>query len=152
MSLTSYTCLYVSLFMCLLVCFHVPVCLSGSLWVMYMSVSLCVWEYICVCLPVSMYRYGASLGLTLRRRDLQVHVFTPVSRLDQWYSVECFLVVGFVHTTKITIFPFPCICREKRRTYLWRTVTTALLESLCLCLSPHQGPNKVSMYRCRNQG
>ena len=43
-SLTSYACFYVSLcmFICLLVCFHVSVCQSVSLWVVYMSVSLCV--------------------------------------------------------------------------------------------------------------
>ena len=107
-----YMCLYVSLivhlclwlamhvYMCLLVCFHVSVCLSVSLSVVYMSVSLCVWESICVYLPVSMYRCGASLGLTLRGRGLPVHVYTPVSRLDQWYPVELSQVVGFVRPTK----------------------------------------------------
>ena len=142
----------VSVYMCLLVCLHVSVCLSVSLWVVYMSMLLYVWESICVSLPVSMYRCGASVGLTLRGRGLPVHVYRPVSRLDQWYSVERSLVVGLSTPPKITTLPFHCISREKRAGDLWRTVTTALLESLGLCLSTHHGANKVSIYRCRNQG
>ena len=130
-------------------------CACVSLWVIVGDVYVCVTMHLrihlCVSACVHVQMWSITWADPQRERITGPCVHSSL-RLDQWYSVECFLVVGFVHTTKITIFPFPCICREKRRTYLWRTVTTALLESLCLCLSPHQGPNKVSMYRCRNQG
>ena len=152
-SLTSYACLYVSLFIC--VCLCVSMCLCVCLCRCGWCICLCHYvseNPLCVCLPVSTYRCGASLGLTLRGGGLPVHVYRPVSRLDQWYSVERSLVVALSTPTKITTQPFPCICREKRGGDLWRTVTTALLESLYLCLSTHQSPNKVSIYRCRNRG
>ena len=59
--------------MYLLVYFQVSVCLSVSLWVMYMSV--CVFEnvFVCVCLcPCTVP--GALFGLTLRGRGLPGHV------------------------------------------------------------------------------
>ena len=56
-------------------------------------------EFVCVCLcPRTVL--GTSLGLTLRGRGLPVHVYNLVSRLDQWYPVELFLVVSVVHPTK----------------------------------------------------
>ena len=152
-SLTSYACLYVSLFIC--VCLCVSMCLCVCLCRCGWCICLCHYvseNPLCVCLPVSVYGCGASLGLTLRGRGLPVHVYKPVSRLNQRYSVERSLVVGLSIPPKITTLPLPCICREKRGGDLWRTVTTARLESLCLCLSTHQGPNKVSIYRCRYRG
>ena len=91
-------CLYVC--MCLLVCLHVSVCLSVSLWVVYMSVDyVSVSAFVCICLCPCTY-VGALLGVTLRRKGLLVHVYTPVTCLGQWYPLELSHVVGFVHTTK----------------------------------------------------
>ena len=86
-----------------------------------------------MCLPVSVYRCGASLGLTLRGRGLPVHVYRPVSRLDQWYPVELSLVVAVVHPTKHhhTALLLVSVERSEGRDP-WSTVTTALCES-CAC-------------------
>ena len=78
---------------------------------------------------MSMYRCGASLGLTLRGRGLLVHVDTPVTRLDQWYPVECSLVVAVVHPTKHHHTALRLVSVERRQWGdSWRRVTTALSE------------------------
>ena len=102
-SLTSYACLYVFLCMFLCVCLCVSMCLCVCLCCCGWCICLCdcVSEnaFVCVCLcPCTVV--GASLGLTLRRRGLPVHVYNPVFRLDQWYPVELSLVIAVVHPTK----------------------------------------------------
>ena len=102
-SLTSYACLYVSLCRFICVCLCVSMCLCVSLCCCGWCICLCdcVSEnaFVCVCLcPCTVV--GASLGLTLRGRGLPVHVYKPVTRLDQWYPVELPLVVAVVHPTK----------------------------------------------------
>ena len=57
---------------------------------------------------------GASLGLTLRGRDLPLHVYTPVARVDQWYPVEHSLIVGFIYPTKHHHTAFCPACVERR--------------------------------------
>ena len=102
-SLTSYACFYVSLCRFICVCLCVSMCLCVSLCCCGWCICLCdcVSEnaFVCVCLcPCTVV--GASLGLTLRGRGLPVHVYKPVTRLDQWYPVELPLVVAVVHPTK----------------------------------------------------
>ena len=109
-----FICASVYVYMCLLMCFHVSVYLSESLWVVY-SLCDCVSEnaFVCVCLcPCTVV--GASLGLTLRGRGLPVHVYNPVTRLDQWYPVELSLVVAVVHPTKHHHTALPLISVERR--------------------------------------
>ena len=115
-SLTSYACLYLSLcmFLCLLMCFHVSVCLSVSLWVVYMSVWLCVWGFIFVCLPVFMYNSRSITWADPQKERLPVHVYTPVTWVDQWYPVEHSLVVGFINPTKYHHTVFHPACVETR--------------------------------------
>ena len=91
-------CLCVGLYVsaCVFPCFCVSVCVVGGVYLCD-----CVSEnaFVCVCLcPCTVV--GASLGLTLRGRGLPVHVYNPVSRLDQWYPVELALVIAVVHPTK----------------------------------------------------
>ena len=57
---------------------------------------------------------GASLGLTLRGRGLPVHVYTPVTCVDQWYPVELSLVVVVVHPTKHHHTALRPACVERR--------------------------------------
>ena len=147
-----YMCLCLYVFACVFPCVCVSVCVvAGGV---YVYVTMCLTVHLCVCACVHVQMWSISWAdpqrESLRGRGLPVHVYRPVSRLDQWYSVECSLVVGLSTPPKITTLPFHCIGREKRAGDLWRTVTTALLESLGLCLSTHQGPNKVSIYRCRH--
>ena len=102
-SLTSYACFYVSLCMFICVCLCVSMCLCVCLCRCGWCICLCdcVSEnaFVCVCLcPCTVV--GASLGLTLRGRGLPVHVYTPVTCMDQWYPVELSLVVVVVHPTK----------------------------------------------------
>ena len=88
----------------------------------------------CVCLCLCSV-VGASLGLTLRGRGLPVHVYNPVSCLDQWYPVELSIVVVVVHPTKHhhTAMPLISVDRSERGGDPWRTVTTTLSES---CAGP----------------
>ena len=109
-----FICASVYVYMCLLMCFHVSVYLSESLWVVY-SLCDCVSEnaFVCVCLcPCTVV--GASLGLTLRGRGLPVHVYTPVTRLDQGYPAELSLIVAVVHPTKHHHAALPLISVERR--------------------------------------
>ena len=94
-------------FMCLCVGLYVSacvfpcVCVSVSVFVggVYVCVTVCLRMHLCVCLcPCTVV--GASLGLTLRWRGLPVHVYTPVTRSDQWYPFELSFVVAVVHPTK----------------------------------------------------
>ena len=78
-----FICVSVYVYMCLLVCLHVSVCVSVSLWVVYVCVTVCLRMYLCVSACVPRTVAGASLGLTLRGRCLPVHVYTPVTRVDQ---------------------------------------------------------------------
>ena len=79
---------------------------------------------------MSMYRYGASLGLTLRERGSPVHVDMPIARLVQWYPVEQSLVVAVVQPTKHHHTALQLVPVERRqRGDPWRMVTTALSES-----------------------
>ena len=82
-------------------CVFPCVCVSVSVveGAVYVSVTVSENVFVCVCLcPCTVV--GASLGLTLRGRGLPVHVYKPVTRLDQWYPVELPLVVAVVHPTK----------------------------------------------------
>ena len=88
-------------------------CVSVIVGGVYVCVTVCLRMY-CVCLPVSMYRCGASLGLILRGRGLLVHVYTPVACVDQWYPVEHSLVVGFIHPIKHHHTAFCLACVERR--------------------------------------
>ena len=75
---------------------------------------------------MSMYRCGASLGLTLRGRGLPVHVDRPVTHLDQRYPVEHSLVVGFIHPTKHHHTAFRLAPVERRQWGdPWRMIATA---------------------------
>ena len=106
-------CVAVYVYVYLLVCFHVSVYLSESLWVVY-SLCDCVSEnaFVCVCLcPCTIV--GASLGLTLRGRGLPVHVYTPAARLDQRYPVELSLVVAVIHPTKHHHTALPLVSVER---------------------------------------
>ena len=97
--------------MCLLVCFDVAA--SFIVGVVYVCVTVCLRMHLCIYLcPCTVV--GASLGLTLRRRGLPVHVYTPVACLDQWYPVEHSLVVGFIHPTKHHHTDFHPACVERR--------------------------------------
>ena len=101
-SLTSYACLYVSCVgLYVSGCVFPSVCVSVCVIVGGLCLCDCVSEnaLVCVCLcPCTLA--GASLGLTLRGRGLPVHVYNPVTCLDQWYPVELSLVVAVVHPTK----------------------------------------------------
>ena len=136
-SLTSYACLYVSLCMFICVCLCVFICLCVCLCRFGWCICLCdcVPEnaFVCVCLcPCTVA--GASLGLTLRGRCLPVHVYTPVTRVDQWYPVEHSLVGGFIHPTKHHHTAFcPAGIERREGGHPWWTVTTALSES---CAGP----------------
>ena len=108
-----FICASVYVYMCLLMCFHVSVYLSESLWVVY-SLCDCVSEnaFVCVCLcPCTVV--GASLGLTLRGRGLPVYVYTPVTCSNQWYPVELSLVVAVVHPTKHHHTALPLVSVER---------------------------------------
>ena len=92
-------------FMCLCVCYMSQLCGSVCLCVcvivcgVYVCVTVCLRMHLSVCLcPCTVV--GASLGLTLRWRGLPVHVYTPVTRSDQWYPFELSFVVAVVHPTK----------------------------------------------------
>ena len=116
-SLTSYACLYVSLCMFFCVCLCVSMCLCVCLCHCGWCICLCdcVSEnaFVCFCLcPCTVA--GASLGLTLRGRGLPVHVYTPVTRMDQWYSVEHSLIVDSVHPSKHHHTAFRPACVERR--------------------------------------
>ena len=95
-----YLCVAVYVNMCLHVCFQcLCVCLCRLRWCICLcdcvseNVFVCV--FLCPCTVV-----GASLGLTLRGRGLLVHVYSPITHLDQLYPVELSLVVAVVHPTK----------------------------------------------------
>ena len=103
----------VKVYMCLLVCFHVSMCLSVPFW-LCICLCDCVSEnvFVCVCLcPCTVV--GASLGLTLRGTGLPVYVYTPVTCFDQWYPVELSLVVAVVHPTKHHHTALPLISVER---------------------------------------
>ena len=128
-----FICASVYVYMCLLMCFHVSVYLSESLWVVY-SLCYCVSEnaFVCVCLcPCTVV--GASLGVILRGRGLPVHAYLPVASLGHWHPVELSLVVSVVHPTKHhhTALLFVSVERSEGGNP-WRTVTAALSES-CAC-------------------
>ena len=136
-SYASFAYFYVSLCMFICVCLCVSrflrFCLCHCGWYICLCGYLSENPFVCVCLcPCTVV--GAFLGLTLRGRGLPVHVDTPFVCLDQWYPVECSLVVGFIHPTKhhhTALWLAPVERRQWR--YPWRTVTTALSES-CACL------------------
>ena len=119
--------------MCLLMCFHVSVCLSVSLKVVYMFVWLCVWECICVCVPVSMYSSGSITWADPQRERLTgpcVQTSHPLGSMVPSWAPPC-SSGGPPHQTSPHCPP-ACLCREKRGGDPWRTVTTALSES-CAC-------------------
>ena len=120
--------------MCLLVCFHVFVCLSVSLWVVYMSVWLCVWECICMCLPVSMYSSGSITWAEPQRERLTgpcVHSSHPLQSMVPSRALPGSRIYPPHQTSPHCLLP--CMCIEKRWGDPWRTVATALSES---CAGP----------------
>ena len=120
--------------MCLLVCFHVSVCLSVLLWVVYMSLWLCVWECTCMCLPVSMYSSRSITWADPQRERLTsqcVHSSNPCGSMVPSWVLPGSRIYPPHETSPHCISP--CRCREKRRVDPQRTVTTALSES---CASP----------------
>ena len=95
------------IFMCCCVCLyvsaHVFPCVCVSVSVVEGGVYVCVTvsenAFVCVCLcPCTVV--GTSLGLTLRGRGLPVHVYNPVTHLDQLYPVKLSLTVAVVYPTK----------------------------------------------------
>ena len=113
-SLTSYACLYVSLcvFICVCLCALMCLCVSVVLGGVYVCVTVCLRRHLCVsaCVHVA----GASLWLTLRGRGLPLHLYTPVTHVDQWYPVEHSLIVGFIYPTKHHHTAFHPACVERR--------------------------------------
>ena len=113
---SDYLCLYVPLCMFICVCLCVSMCLCVCLCCCGWCICLCdfvsenafVWVCLCPCTVA-----GVSLGLTLRGRALPVHVYNPVSCLDQWYPVELSLVVVAVHPTKHHHTAIPLISVER---------------------------------------
>ena len=119
-------CVYLYVSACVFPC----VCVSVSVveGAVYVSVTVSENVFVCVCLcPCTLV--GASLGLTLRGRGLPVHVYTPVTCLDQWYPVERSLVGRFIHPTKHHLTAFRLHVQREEKGDPWRTVTTALSES-----------------------
>ena len=119
--------------MCLLMCFHVSVCLSVSLKVVYMFVWLCVWECICVCVPVSMYSSGSITWADPQRERLTgpcVYSSHPHGSMVLSWALPDRRFCPPQQTSPHCLSP--CMCREKRGGDPWRTVTTALSES-CAC-------------------
>ena len=123
-----YVCLYESACVVPCVCVSVYVVVCGA----YVCVTVCLRMHLSVCLcPCTVV--GASLGLTLRGRGLPVHVYNPVTRLDQWYPVEHSLIVAVVYPTKHHHTALPLVSVERSDGGdPWRTVTTAPSES-CAC-------------------
>ena len=123
-----FSCVSVYVYMCLLVCFNVSVyqCRCGWCICLCDCVSENAFVYVCLC-PCTVA--GASLELTLRGRGLPVHVYTPVTCLDQWYPVERSLVGRFIHPTKHHLTAFRLHVQREEKGDPWRTVTTALSES-----------------------
>ena len=128
-SLTSYACFYVSLCMFICVCLSVSMCLCHCGWCICLCDCVSENAFVCVCLcPCTLA--GASLGLTLRGRGLLVHVYSPVTHLDQLYPVELSLVVAVVHPTKHHHTALSIISVERSDGGdPWRTVTIALSGS-----------------------
>ena len=92
-------CLFVGLYVS--ACVFPCVCVSVSVVEDCVCLCDCVSEnaFVCVCLcPCTVV--GTKLWVTLRERGLPVHVYAPVTRLDQWNPVELSLVVAVVHSTK----------------------------------------------------
>lgn len=74
----------------------------------------------------------------LRGRGLPVHVYTPVSCLYP-YSTSFNLSDNLLYSPhQYSPHPSPASTRRLKERSYRRTVTTALLESLCLCFSTHQ--------------
>ena len=149
-SLTSYPCLYVSLCICVCLCVSMCLCVCLYRWRWCICLCDCVSEnvFVCVCLcPCTVV--GASLGLILRGRGLPVHVYTPVTRMDQWYSVEHSLIVDSVHPSKHHHTAFRPACVERRGGGSLEDSNNSTVWELCL--STHQGAINVPTYRCRNQ-
>ena len=125
-------------YMCLCVHLYVSaymfpcVCLCHCGWCICLCDCVSENVFVCVCLcPCTVV--GASLGLTLRGRGLPVHVYNPVTRLDQWYPVEHSLLVAVVYPTKHHHTALPLVSVERSDGGdPWRTVTTAPSES-CAC-------------------
>ena len=125
-----FICVSVYVYMCLLVfSMCVCLCLCHCGWCICLCDYLSENAFVCVCLcPCTVL--GASLGLTIRGRGLPVHVYMPVICLDQWYPVECSLVVGFIHPTKHHHTALRLASVERRQQVdPWRAVATALSES-----------------------
>ena len=95
LSLTSYACLYVS--DCVFPCVSVSVCVIVS--GVYVCVTMYLRIHLCVSACVRVQMWGITRADPQRER-LLVHMYRPVSHLDQRYSVEHSLLVGFVHPTK----------------------------------------------------
>ena len=125
-----FICVSMYVYMCLLVfSMCVSLCLCRCGWCICLCNYLSENAFVCVCLyPRTVL--GASLGLTIRGRGLPVHVYMPVIRLNQWYPVECSLVVGFIHPTKHHHTALRLASIERRqRGDPWRMVKSALSES-----------------------
>ena len=132
-SLTSYACFYVSLCRFICVCLYVSKCLCDCLcrcgWCM--SVWLCVWEYICVCLPVMSVCISGSITWADPQRErltgLRVHSSHPLGSMVPSWALLC-SSGGPPHQTSPHCPPAH-LCREKWGGDPWRTVTIALCES-----------------------
>ena len=150
--LTSYACLYVSLCMFICICLCVSMCLCVFLCHCGWCICLCDWvsenAFVCVCLyPCTVA--GASLGLTLWGRGFPVHVYIPVTHVDQWYP-ENSLVVRFIHPTKHHHTAFSPACVERREGGSLEDSNNSTVWELCL--STHQGAIKFPTNRWRNWG
>ena len=123
-----FLCVAVYVYMWLLVCFHA--CLSVLLWVVY----ICVWECICVCLPVSMNSSGSITWTDPQKERLTgpcVHSSHPCGSIVPSWALPCSRIYPPHETSPHCVSS--CMCREERGGDPWRTVTTPLTES---CASP----------------
>ena len=130
--------------------FHVSLCLSVSLWAVYMSLCLFLWECICVCLPVVMYSSGRILWADPQRERLTGpcgHAIYPLgSKVPSWAFPG--IRIYPPHRTSPHCPP-ACFYREKTVGGSLKDSKNSTLRELCL--STRQGPNKVLIDKCRNQ-
>lgn len=128
-----------SLFICVLCVPCVINDLSVSLWVVYMSVTMCPSNGVCVSACV----HNLDVGIT--RADPQKehsHGVQAVSSLDQWYQLSG--LPGSKLSTYKHLHTFPCICRRKRGESLEDSNNNWLEGKLVLCLSTVKFTIKVS--------
>ena len=145
-----FICVSMYVYMCLLLCFHVSVGLSVSLWVVYKSLCLFVWECISVCLPVSMYSSGSIPSAYPQKERLTGpcgHASHPIGSMVPSWALPGSRIYP-PHKTSPHCPP-ACFYREKRAGRSLEDGNNITVWELCF--STHQGPNKIAVYRCINR-